>query len=1039
MTSPSPPSTASAAAESIHRSLSELTSYSSTDSFDSPRRFTAFASRLQFVLNHHNFLESDSLPPALQTALKGIASDLSRAVETVSSYRQRSKIFVLINCKSLSSSLQQHSSAIASWLALIESSLSDDLPDLRKKISDLSFDMKQSHFTVTENEERVHRTLQREGEGRQTSKAVQSAIILDLARCLGIDSDNYSELINQVKLLKTDLTNSTSVSARRILVSLEKILDNWSVVPGISTLSVDRDFEEEAHISPFKNFLCPLTKEVMKEPVVLESSQTYERTAIEYWFERCLDDGRDPTCPVTGQVLESLVLKPNICLAGAIEEWVNRNIEIQMKGAVEQLSKESVDVEGIERVLDVVYKISEEHPLNRFRVRNAGVIVMILKLLKNCSNSIGTVLRGKVLMALLSMSKDEESKKIMLDEGITRLAIHSLIGSSETEREYAVKLLLEFSSDESYCARIASEKGALVLLSSMAGNLEHPALANLAEEILTRMEGAEDSVKHLAAAGRFEPLLSRLREGPDDIKIEMASIIGGMTLTNNSKEQIARQCAQTLVKLLSKPEGRTSSLQALNNLSGLDENVTILLDCAVLPALVSVLLQDEGASPEWKELAASIIANIVSNPGRWELASIDRKGSLLQSGSVVFNLVRLLFVASSQCQAFILRILYGMASSPQAAESVALHIQNTGDGIKTIIMFLEYPEVEHRNYAFKLTRLLTERFGHDIAQELKQSDKLSLFKEKLLDNESAENEKSDAACILGNLPLSEEEVKTIIEASFVKWIVMTLKKQQRISNGRASRPTSSMAEGLLGLLLHFTRHLDQETVSVVKEHQLMTIFCEQFNFPAKPRVRQLAAIGLKNLSEAGRSFAVADSEPPPPQGFCASLVFMCGRRGSPEPSTCPIHNAPCENSSQLCLLKSNCIRPLADLLHDEETFVQIAAIEALSTLVSDMSNGYKRAMDELEKQGVILAVIELFTEVRPGVLQERALWMIERALRVDGPAHKFSLNQSLVRALVEAFKNGNANAKRHAQDALTNLKQISGVSGKASSQSRPRT
>lgn len=101
----------------------------------------------------------------------------------------------------------------------------------------------------------------------------------------------------------------------------------------------------------------------------------------------------------------------------------------------------------------------------------------------------------------------------MLGEGITRLAIHSLIGSSEKEKEYAVKLLLEFSRDEAYCTKIASEKGALVLLSSMAGNLEHPALSNLAEEVLKQMERVEDNVQHLAAAGRFEPLLSRLCEG----------------------------------------------------------------------------------------------------------------------------------------------------------------------------------------------------------------------------------------------------------------------------------------------------------------------------------------------------------------------------------------------------------------------------------------------------------------------------------------------------------------------------------------------
>lgn len=101
----------------------------------------------------------------------------------------------------------------------------------------------------------------------------------------------------------------------------------------------------------------------------------------------------------------------------------------------------------------------------------------------------------------------------MLEEGAIKLGIHSLIASSENEREYAVKLLLEFSSEEACCTRIASEKGALVLLSSMAGNLEHPVLSNLAEEVLKRVEMVEDNVLQLAVSGRFEPLLVRLCEG----------------------------------------------------------------------------------------------------------------------------------------------------------------------------------------------------------------------------------------------------------------------------------------------------------------------------------------------------------------------------------------------------------------------------------------------------------------------------------------------------------------------------------------------
>lgn len=253
-------------------------------------------------------------------------------------------------------------------------------------------------------------TLHKEVQGRQTSKAVQSAIVMDLARALGIEADDHAKLLAQVKLLKADLTSSNSLVERRVLMSLERIMESWTVQPVTSEWNLDFDFEEDVQMLPFKNFLCPLTKEVMKNPVVLESSQNYERTAIEYWFRRCIEDGRDPTCPVTGQVLKSTDMKPNIGLAGAIEEWVNRIIEIQLQSAVQCLCENQPPVGSIERVLDIVYKISEEHPFSRYRVRNSGVVLLIVQVLRNCSKSIGTHLRGKALMTLLSMTKDEESK-----------------------------------------------------------------------------------------------------------------------------------------------------------------------------------------------------------------------------------------------------------------------------------------------------------------------------------------------------------------------------------------------------------------------------------------------------------------------------------------------------------------------------------------------------------------------------------------------------------------------------------------------------
>lgn len=233
---------------------------------------------------------------------------------------------------------------------------------------------------------------------------------MDLARALMIEPDDHTELSNQIKLFKSDILRSNSVSERRILVSLERIFNNWSLEPDIVTRNFDFELEDYVSSSPFKNFLCPLTKEVMKDPVVLESSQTYERTAIMYWFERCIEDGRDPTCPVTGKVVKSLELKPNIGLAGAIEEWISRTIKNQVKSSVELLTEEPLSNDHIERALDIIYKVSEEHPTSRYLIRNAGIVLLIVKLLTISSKTIGSRLRSKALMALSSMANDEESK-----------------------------------------------------------------------------------------------------------------------------------------------------------------------------------------------------------------------------------------------------------------------------------------------------------------------------------------------------------------------------------------------------------------------------------------------------------------------------------------------------------------------------------------------------------------------------------------------------------------------------------------------------
>nr|GLL27711.1 putative E3 ubiquitin-protein ligase LIN-1 [Ipomoea trifida] len=69
--------------------------------------------------------------------------------------------------------------------------------------------------------------------------------------------------------------------------------------------------------APPKDFVCPITTQIMYDPVTLETGQTYERKAIQEWLER-----GNSTCPITRQKLMNTRLpKTNYVLKRLIASW----------------------------------------------------------------------------------------------------------------------------------------------------------------------------------------------------------------------------------------------------------------------------------------------------------------------------------------------------------------------------------------------------------------------------------------------------------------------------------------------------------------------------------------------------------------------------------------------------------------------------------------------------------------------------------------------------------------------------------------------
>ncbi|KAM0866303.1 hypothetical protein ACQ4PT_042728 [Festuca glaucescens] len=63
-------------------------------------------------------------------------------------------------------------------------------------------------------------------------------------------------------------------------------------------------------------FLCPLSKKVMEDPVVITSGKTVDRSELEKWWNK-----HKRICPVTGEVLKHSTFIPDVLIARCISRW----------------------------------------------------------------------------------------------------------------------------------------------------------------------------------------------------------------------------------------------------------------------------------------------------------------------------------------------------------------------------------------------------------------------------------------------------------------------------------------------------------------------------------------------------------------------------------------------------------------------------------------------------------------------------------------------------------------------------------------------
>lgn len=200
-------------------------------------------------------------------------------------------------------------------------------------------------------------------------------------------------------------------------------------------------------------FLCPITLEIMTDPVIVASGQTYERESIQKWFE-----SNHRTCPATRQNLTHLSLAPNYALRNLILQWCEKNnFELPKKESAADTDRSSTEQNGeistlvqnlsstqLEVQRKAVKKIrmlSKENPENRVMIASSGGIPLLVQLLSYPDSRI----QEHTVTALLNLSLDEANKRTIAREGAIPSIIEVLQNGKIEARENSAACLFSLS------------------------------------------------------------------------------------------------------------------------------------------------------------------------------------------------------------------------------------------------------------------------------------------------------------------------------------------------------------------------------------------------------------------------------------------------------------------------------------------------------------------------------------------------------------------------------------------------------------------
>ncbi|KAK6163682.1 hypothetical protein DH2020_000546 [Rehmannia glutinosa] len=355
-----------------------------------------------------------------------------------------------------------------------------------------------------------------------------------------------------------------------------------------------------------EEFKCPLSKELMRDPVIIATGQTYDRPFIQKWLK-----AGNRTCPQTQQVLSHTIVTPNHLIRDMITQWCD-NHGINLPNSVQYINDEGLTEADRDHFLSLLGKMSSTLSEQKEAAKE-------LRLLTKQTPSFRSLFGESrdfipQLLSPLSQSKCEsgEVHSDLQEDIITtllNLSIHDNNKKLVVETPMVISLLMD-----------ALRKGTIQTRSNAAA-----ALFTLS---------ALDSNKALIGkSGALKPLIDLLDEGHPLAMKDVASAIFNLCIIHENKVRAVRDGAVRVI--LEKIANRTHVDELLSILAMLSTNQRAIEEMGELGAVSCLLgIIRETSCARNKENCIAILYTICFNDrSKWkemrEEESINRTISQL--------------------------------------------------------------------------------------------------------------------------------------------------------------------------------------------------------------------------------------------------------------------------------------------------------------------------------------------------------------------------------------------------------------------------